>query len=305
MAMSLRIPGLIDIRRIAARAEIAMVAADQRFDRGFTGHGPLINRLIQRRVRNILCLKGQKLPSAAARGDAGRHAAQQRLAARLDDPSSYPLWSKEALAELGKAVRGEGTARSLGVMTQEAVGRLFAADYRADDASFRAAQVLDAAAHTRNPIAAAIWVWTGKVARAQRLLGRLVQDDAAGVHATGIAVHNLVLGFERMRAIWAAPGLRARLSPDAVLARCLVAPPSVLRQATEKGACPIGMFRPGSLVMLALEEARSATPAPEIVFMAGSWARCPAATWVPEFLRAVWAEAQADQSGRGGEAGGS
>src|SRR5215470_16259094 len=96
-------------------------------------------------------------------------------------------------------VRGASGAPALGPATQQAIGRLFATDYKASPESWAAAGVLDAAVHTRNPLRAILLHLSGRLQRSRRLLADLAHGDLAGVHATGIAVHNLVRGFERMR----------------------------------------------------------------------------------------------------------
>jgi hypothetical protein len=79
-----------------------------------------------------------------------------------------------------------------------------------------------------------------------------------------------------------------------VVAQCLFAPPSVLRQATMPGATIAGTVRAGTLVMLELDAARERMGGPEIEFMVGHWAQCPAAAFVPALLRAVWERAAAE-----------
>jgi hypothetical protein len=76
-----------------------------------------------------------------------------------------------------------------------------------------------------------------------------------------------------------------------VVAQCLFAPPSVLRQATVPGATVAGTVRAGTLVMLELDAARERMGGPEIEFMVGHWAQCPAAAFVPALLRTVWEQA--------------
>jgi hypothetical protein len=168
---------------------------------------------------------------------------------------------------------------------------LFATDYKASPESWAAAGVLDAAVHTRNPLRAILLHLSGRLQRSRRLLADLVHGDLAGVHATGIAVHNLVRGFERMRELWSDPGWRSPSSVDAVVEQCLFAPPSVLRQAAEPGATVCGAVRAGTLVVLELEAARERTPGRDVEFMVGHWAQCPAAAFVPALLRAVWQRA--------------
>jgi hypothetical protein len=295
MGRSLRIPGLVDLIRVDAGADIRALADDTRLDRRFEPRGPLINRLLIDRVRSVMRLDGAPLPSVAPRQDRARASAQDALRRRLDPAGGKPLWDDETIAGLAAAVRGNAGAPALGPAAQQAVGRLFAAEYRGSSESWEAARVLDTAVHTRNPLQ---WIhlrMSGRLAQARRLLAALVNGDRAGVHATGIAVHNLVRGFERMRELWAARGWRTR-SIDEIVAQCLFAPPSVLRQATMPGVTIAGEVRAGTLVMLELDAARARTPGPELEFMLGHWAQCPAAAFVPALLRAVWERSRAEMA---------
>ena len=52
--------------------------------------------------------------------------------------------------------------------------------------------------------------------RAQRLLSEKVHYDRAGVHGTGIAVHNLVRGFAIMRSLFAYPNVPDPAAGEAV-----------------------------------------------------------------------------------------
>jgi hypothetical protein len=49
-------------------------------------------------------------------------------------------------------------------------------------------------------------------------------------------------------------------------------------------------------VLLELEKAREASPDAVTVFMAGTWAECPAGAFVAALLRAVWDGALAAES---------
>jgi hypothetical protein len=293
MGRSLRIPGLLDLIRADTGADIRALADDSRLDRRFESRGPLINRLLIGRVRSVLRLDGAPLPSVAPREDRARARGQEALRQRLDPAGGKPLWDDETIAGLVAAVRGNAGAPAIGPAAQQAVGRLFATEYRGSSESWDAARVLDTAVHTRNPLQ---WIhlrMSGQLAQARRRLATLVNGDRAGVHATGIAVHNLVRGFERMRELWAAPGWRTRATDD-VVAQCLFAPESVLRQATVPGVTVAGEVRAGTLVVLELDAARARTPGPELEFMVGHWAQCPAAAFVPALLRAVWERARAE-----------
>jgi hypothetical protein len=54
--------------------------------------------------------------------------------------------------------------------------------------------------------------------------------------------------------------------------------------------------RPGTLVVLELDAARERNPGPDVEFMVGSWAQCPAAAFVPALLRVVWERALAEEA---------
>ena len=287
MGRLIRIPYLVDLIRADAPAEIRSYGADKRLDRDFAMEGPLINRVLTRKLRTVLTVHGLPLPSVAPQDDAERIRSHDELSARLATPS----FDQETLVGLARAVRGYADAPVLEHAVQQVVGRVFAADYRADEQSFAAAVFLDRAVHSMNPFAGLIWQLTGKLARAQDLLAQKVHGDRAGVHATGIAVHNLVRGFVAMRGLLAPPNSPDPAASEAALARCLKAPASVLREAVPD--CPsLGdPVRSGTLVVLDLAAAQEREPSPEIVFMKGTWAECPAAGWVPALLRAVWERA--------------
>lgn len=287
MDRALHIPFLADLIRVADPARIRALAHDERLDRNFTGRGPLLNRILTRKIRRIFAVDGQPLPSVVPRGDAKRASAQAALQLRLD-AAAAGAFNDDSITALAKAVRGHNDAPILEHAVQQAVGRLFARDYRATAESWAAAVLLDKAAHSMNPLADFVWRITGQITRAQRILAAKVGHDRAGVHATGIAVHNLVRGFAIMR------GLLVKgepVSDDQIVAHCLKAPASVLREAGPKSPARDDAIRPRTLVVFDLGAAQPRDPGPEITFMAGSWSQCPAAAWVPALIRSVWERA--------------
>ncbi len=290
MGSSIRIPGLVDIKTIDDKAEIATLSLDTRLDRDFEPKGPLVNRLLTQRVRNALRLDGKPLPSVAPRGDVERASHQAALRRRLD-PATGTLWDDATIARLVAAVHGETETSDIGPAAQQAVGRLFVPDYVGDADSFKAAKDLDDAVHSKNPLRTLQLHITGSLRRARKLLAKRVGGDLAGVHATGIAVHNLVRGFTAMRDLYAkgAPFPSA----DEVVGRCLFAPETVLRQATVHGGTLAGEVRPGTLLLYQLDSVRAHAPGADAVFMAGTWAECPAVAFVPALLRVVWERAVA------------
>jgi hypothetical protein len=295
MGKSIHIPGLVDIKTVDDKADVATLSLDERLDRRFEPRGPLINRFLMRRIRGALTLDGKRLPAVAPRGDAERAATQVALRRRLD-PANGALWDHATVAELVAAVRGEDGAGEIGPAAQQAVGRLFAPDYVGDAASWQAAKDLDDAVRTRNPLRSLQLHLTGRLRRSRNLLARRVNGDLAGVHGTGIAVHNLVRGFTTMRDLWRKG--RPRTSADEAVGRCLYAPETVVRQATTKGGTLAGEVRPGTLLLYQLDTIRAHAPGADAVFMAGTWAECPAVAFVPALLRIVWERAVSDEEGR-------
>jgi hypothetical protein len=290
MGRLLRVPFLVDLIRTADPSEIRAFANDDRLDRNFSGRGPLLNRILTRKVRSVLAVKGVPLPSVAPRGDEERARTQAELQVQLDAAAAR-IVDDDSVTDLARAVRGLEGAPILEHAVQQTVGRLFAKDYRATEQSWAAAQLLDKAVHSMNPQAAIFWRITGRIAHAQDLLAEMVHHDRAGVHATGIAVHNLVRGFKIMRNVFAHPNAPDPAAGHSVVARCLKAPESALREACTEASAGANAIRPGTLVVLDLKAAQQHDAGPEIVFMSGSWSQCPAAAWVPALIRAVWERA--------------
>jgi len=285
MARSIRIPLLADLKMVGDKGEIRTLSVNPELDRRFEKRGPLINRMLMRNVTGALRVDGKPLPSVAPRTDAERLASQQALRKQLE-PAAGPLWDSETLGRLIAAVRGTASADTIGPATQQAVGRLFVKTYVGNAESFGAARDLDDAIHSKNPLRLLLLHLTGRLRRSRRLLADRVNGSLPGVHGTGIAMHNMVHGFEKMRELFGVPGPRP--STDEAVKRCMFAPPTVLRQATAPGHTVAGEVRQGTIMLYGLGKLAEKNPDAENVFMAGTWAECPALLFVPALYRAVW-----------------
>jgi hypothetical protein len=283
MARSIRIPFLADLKMIRDMADVKALSASPDLDRRFEKSGPLINRLLLGSVKGAMNVDGKPLPSVAPRTDAERARNQVALREQLD-PAAGPLWDAETLGRLVAAVRGETGVDTIGPAAQQAVGRVFVKTYVGNAESWQAARDLDDAVHSKNIFRRLALNFTGQLRRSRRLLADRVNGSLAGVHGTGIAVHNMVHGFATMRELLRAPG--APLSADEAIKRCLVAPPSVLRQANAPGHTVAGDVRSGTILVYELEKIRPKNP--DAVFMTGTWAECPALLFVPALYAAVW-----------------
>jgi len=294
--MRIRIPGIVDLVIVSDRATIASAAQSTLLDRKFEPVGPLVNRLLAGRVCRALAVKGIRLPSILPRWDSERAELQSALQSRLDTLAEDRVADNETLRALADAIKDESGAAAIPIAAQQAVGRWFVADYRANGQSWQAACELHAAVSSKNIPYVVYLFLSGKVSAAQRLLAERARGDRTAVHATAVAVHNLVRGFEAMQQVWRDPYLRMGLSDDAVLGRCLFAPENVLRQASASGPSAAGDVNPGTLVVLSLEAARVRAPGHDITFLSQAWSHCPAGKAVVALLRAVWRELKA---GRG------
>jgi hypothetical protein len=287
----MRIPGVIDTLTVREPAAITALAADPRLDRVFAPVGPLINRYIAGRIRIDYAFRGARLPATSAKDDPVRDEAHARLAATLAEPAEAA-----ELAEILDWLGQRGDDGAIGPMVQSLLARRFDAGATGSTESWRAARRLKRAVQATPP-ERLIWALQQGLYGARARLSTLVGGDRAGIHAVGIAVHNIVCGLRRMRALLAEPGATARLTPAAAAARCLPAPPRVLRQATAAGTTAEGSWRAGTIVIFDLETARGRCPTDQTVFMAGTWAACPAGAWVRNLFETLWTEAARRKDG--------
>ncbi len=287
----MRIPGLIDTLTVREPAAIAALAADPRLDRAFEPAGPLVNRYIAGRIRIDLAHDGKRLPATAERADPVRDEAAARLVRALADPVRM-----DEIADILGWLNARGDNDAIGPMVQTLLASRFGAGAVGSAESWRAARRLNRAVKA-TPAERLFWALQLGLHGARQRLAGLVGGDRAGIHAVGIAAHNIVAGLHRMRALLAAPGTAARLTPAAAAARCLPAPPRVLRQATAPGTTAEGSWRAGTIVVFDLERARGRCPTDSMVFMAGTWSACPAGAWVRALFEALWTDAAAHKGG--------
>jgi hypothetical protein len=287
----IRIPWLVDIVLSEDAAEIELLAQDPKLDRAYSDRSVLLNGYLLRRVRKYLQHGGKPFPTVAPRDAEGRAAAQDALWRRLNALAPAFSIGSDELESLAAFVRGEGPTEACGPLVQEVVGRLFASSFKATSASWNAALVLDKAPRTMNPILLAWWAVTGRVDRAKQLLSDMVGGDLAGVHAIGVALHNVVSGVNLMRQLYSDPIKRTTLSAETAGSQCLFAPVTVIRQPTASDSLAKGELETGTLVILRLQAANAKLPSKNVVFLRDTWSRCPAEQWVPALLEGIWRRA--------------
>lgn len=292
MSRLIRIPWLVDIAIIDEPNSIKALNGEERIDRNFAKRGPLVNCLLQARLFRSMKVGKHLLPAFRPRHDEERAKAQAELAKRLNRMSKRPSWSDDDLAPLAAHVRGGDDTEALGIAVQQLVGRLFVPDYLATTASYEAACLLDAYPRA-NPIKSLWWRLSGRLDGARGRLSRLAGDDPHAIHATSIALHNIVVAIKRMHALYADPTRRANLGPDTTVQSCLSAPPRLIRRVREDVSLPDveQPLRENGLVVFELKDAHVRTGATGDAFMAESWSACPAAALVSSLLVAVWQQA--------------
>lgn len=290
----LRIPGLVNLFKLDEPEEIQALARDPRIERKFSLRTCPLNWLLLQRSLAVLSVKGRRFPTMTCRASGERQLHQQTLARRLAEGAAAIQLGPEELEPLARWVRGEEPDSQVGLLTQELLGRIFVPGFVATPESWAAAQVLVAAPRSRKILKVLWWFATGKVRQSQLLLARMVDGDLSAVNAIGIAVHNVVKGLRRMKSLYADSMARASLTPDAAASQCLFAPISVYRQATEAGhlgGCP---FPRHALFVLELGKASQHEGGRPLVFMDGTWSRCPASDWVPALLEGLWLRARSE-----------
>jgi len=284
--------GVEDVLVVSDPAEMRSLSGDQRVDRYFLEHTPVLNGLLLGKILRVFSLGGRRFPTMLPSTDARRAAAQDALWSRLNERAAEAKLGPQELEPMARWVRGAGAEDEIGPLVQQSVGRLFVEGFVATKESWAAARTIAEAAGSANSAKMLWWRVTGKVERAKALLAAMVGGDLAAVNGIGVALHHIVDGLHKMRGIYADAAVRSSMTAGGAADECLFAPGSVVRQATaegEVGGCP---FRKGSVFVLELEKANSRENR-DLVFLSKSWSRCPAEQWVPALLEGVWRRAVA------------
>jgi hypothetical protein len=286
-------PGVLDVYEVSDPKDIEAVNNDSRIDREFNSRTCPLNWLFVKRSLTVLSYAGNRFPTMKPRRSEARQSAQQALWNRLHLKVPEVKLGPRELEPLAQWVRGYGAGESLGLKTQQILGRLFSDTFVATPESWDAATTLVRAPRSNNISNLIWWSVSGKVRRAKRILASMVNDDLSAVNAIGIAVHNLVKSLHRMRILYADADRSPTLSPADAAMQCLVAPASVFRQATTAGELNGIRFSNNSLFILNIGDAAKLEEPTALVFMRDSWSSCPAEQWVPAMLEGVWLRANA------------
>src|SRR5262249_7408596 len=138
------------------------------------------------------------------------------------------------------------------------------------------------------------WRWSGRLEASKKLIWELAGNEPVLIHASAIAVHNVVDSLARMRAAMQTNG-PWHTTPAEAAAQALVAPPALLRECPIKNDLP-RRLRPGTLVIFRLKKMHAGTNDNDLAFTRNEWSECPAYVIIPRLLEAVWTAAVRDRA---------
>lgn len=286
-----RIPGLLHVIEASDLNEIQAVNEQPEIDRQFSSKIPLLNGLLLGKILGVLSYRGKRFPTMQPRQSASRAHDQNTLWNQLTAKAPYFRDGPAELESVVSWLKGISDVQEVGILIQELVGREFEPAFKASEESWAAAVTLAEAIRMKNPLKLLCWKIAGRSRSARNVLAAKVAGDRAGIHGTGIAIHNLLVALHSMKALYSDIGLRKSLSPEEAAQRSLAAPAAVLRQATAPGSVSGCPFKKGTIFVLKLGEAFKRSGDTGIVFQRDSWNQCPAEQWVPALLAGIWVRA--------------
>lgn len=266
---------------------IRILAADKRIDRNFVFR-PIINGIILKRILRNLSYKGAHFPHMTPKDDAARMLRHDLLWDAFNTKAIAMADGPDELEDLAKWVRQESNEQDAGVLVQQVIGQFFKPGFKATPASWQAALILREDAISGNLPKMLWWQITGKARHAKELLGATVNDDSYAMHGIAVAAHNLVATMGKLRAFYTDESLRKAMTPEMAVEQSLSAPPVIYRQALIAGAAAGCPFSKSTLFLLKLKDANRNGEAKDLVFMTGTWSRCPAETWIPAVISGIW-----------------
>jgi hypothetical protein len=279
------LPGIVDIVLIDDGGQMRWLNDHPKVTRALSARASLLHQLLNHRMTDDLRFRAGVLPVFIVREDEARRQRRAQLESQLDALAGAPSSQTQPLV---RYVAGHDAGRELEVAVQQWCGRLFRADYAATLESARAGLRI-ARWPALDPIRAAFFRKTGRLASDKRLLEQAAAGDLHCVHATSIGMANIVHGLQAMRR-WAREPISARWSTRTTVLRSLSAPPAAVRGCSGEVAVPF-LDRPltaRSLIVFRLRSMYERSLDTDDAFMAGGWSACPARRAVLDMLAEVW-----------------
>jgi len=294
VARSINIPGLLRLVIVRSAAEAAEVDEAAGVDRPLSGRGRLINRLIAAKLAPFTTPDGQPWPAFAARLDALRAERQSGLEEALSRSANLLQRLEPEISDLAAFVCDRLPGASVGVIVQQAIGRLFFPDYRATDDSYAAAVTLSTWL-SAGPIKSLLLKRSGRFQAALDLVTQDARGNASCAHAIGIALHGIIESVILMQQLASGSDQLHHLSPEEAVAQTLRAPARIIREARDRVQGRHLQLQSRSLILIPVESLRQQSADRGAAFAAGRWNQCPAHAFVPSFLAQVWRVARDSQ----------
>jgi hypothetical protein len=287
MAIHLDLPYLFSLVLVQELSELRLINRSPDVERSLVSATGVVGKWLHRALEHDLRFQGAPLHVFRPRSDAARADSQATLERRL---SSLTLQDRVGEQELGPILaylRGAGDRDEAAIAVQEIVGRAFTPGYQSSEHSYRAARVVDG--WPRQPWGALTEGVTRRLCRAKAQVAGAAHDDSGAIHATSIAMHNIVRSLDRLRERYL-DGDRSRLG-EADLA----APALVVRTALRRTTFPF-LSRPvkeGTVFVIPLDRLHDGQANRDLVFLEREWSQCPAHKFVPNLLELAWERALA------------
>ncbi|BAL77110.1 hypothetical protein [Bradyrhizobium cosmicum] len=292
MALVISIPGLVRLAIVRDPDELLRVNDAGTVTRPLSGRGGLFNRSVAAKLAAFRTADGDIWPAFRDRHDPLRAAHQTELESKLSNVEPLLQDVAPEITELGNYVGGGHAHRGMGVVVQQAVGRLFFADYVASEESYEAARTLQAWLSAW-PLRACWIKHSGALKASLDRIEAASRGNMACAHATALALENLVMSIELMRELARHGDNLAKIEPQEAAIRTLRAPARVVRETRDGDFIGTLRLRSRTLILLALEDAHQQDAAKlGFAFFTGTWNQCPAHGLVPTLLRKVWEAAK-------------
>lgn len=293
MALQLDLPYLFSLVLVQELSELRLINRSPDVERSLASASGLVGQWLHRVLERDLRFQGAPLHVFRPRSDAARADTQAALDRRLSSLTLQDRVGEQELTPILEYLRGGGDRDDAAIAVQQIVGRAFMPGYQSSERTYRAARVVDG--WPRQPWGALTERTTRRLGNAKAQVAGAAHDDSAAIHATSIAMHNIVRSLDRLRKRYQ-DGDRSRLG-EADLA----APALVVRTALRSTSFPF-LSRPvkaGTVFLIPLDRLHDDQQNRDFVFLEREWSQCPAHQFVPNLLELAWERALA--SGGSGE----
>jgi hypothetical protein len=283
MTRRIHLGNLVDVLLVDAPHQMRWLNEHPLITRTLSPSSGLLQQLLNQRTAIDLRFRAGVIPAFTLRPSVARGARQRELAAHFETLQGMPGPETQRLA----SYVASASDFEIGPTVQQWCGRSFRADYQATSETYRAGDLI--AAYPSDFLRAPFWKWTGKLTRARELIDAAAGGDVHCIHATTVAMKNIVKTLPRMRELARSTQTRD-LSAGSAVAKCLAAPRVLLRGCRGRLDVPFSKepLTERTLVLFQLDPMFTTSADLNVAFTAAGWSACPAQRLVTEMLELVW-----------------